>query len=384
MYSFLAPSQNYYGNNSVEVVGEKAKQLELNKVLIVTDDTLAEIEDGPVEKVLSSLKESGIDYEIFTGVEPNPKIQNCLDGLEMYNESNSEGIITVGGGSAHDAGKGIAVAEAHNGEIKKYAGIEKLENDLVPIISVNTTAGTASEVTKHCVLTDVETKLKFVIVSYRNVPKISINDPLLMLSVPTALTAATGMDALTHAIESYVSVNATELTDSMAIHAIKLISENLRQAVANGEDIKARDNMATASLLAGMAFNNADLGYVHAMAHQLGGQYDMAHGVANSILLPVVMEYNLISNPEKFAKIAEYMGENTRGLSTLEAADKSIEAVKRMSKEVNIPENLEVMDVKKEDFELMAKNALEDGNAPSNPRKGNKEDIVKLFEAAYE
>lgn len=384
MYSFLAPSQNYYGNNSVEVVGEKAEQLELNKVLIVTDDTLAEIEDGPVEKVLSSLKESGIDYEIFTGVEPNPKIQNCLDGLEMYNESNSEGIITVGGGSAHDAGKGIAVAEAHNGEIKKYAGIEKLENDLVPIISVNTTAGTASEVTKHCVLTDVETKLKFVIVSYRNVPKISINDPLLMLSVPTALTAATGMDALTHAIESYVSVNATELTDSMAIHAIKLISENLRQAVANGEDIKARDNMATASLLAGMAFNNADLGYVHAMAHQLGGQYDMAHGVANSILLPVVMEYNLISNPEKFAKIAEYMGENTRGLSTLEAADKSIEAVKRMSKEVNIPENLEVMDVKKEDFELMAKNALEDGNAPSNPRKGNKEDIVKLFEAAYE
>lgn len=384
MYSFLAPSQNYYGNNSVEVVGEKAEQLELNKVLIVTDDTLAEIEDGPVEKVLSSLKESGIDYEIFTGVEPNPKIQNCLDGLEMYNESNSEGIITVGGGSAHDAGKGIAVAEAHNGDIKKYAGIEKLENDLVPIISVNTTAGTASEVTKHCVLTDVETKLKFVIVSYRNVPKISINDPLLMLSVPTALTAATGMDALTHAIESYVSVNATELTDSMAIHAIKLISENLRQAVANGEDIKARDNMATASLLAGMAFNNADLGYVHAMAHQLGGQYDMAHGVANSILLPVVMEYNLISNPEKFAKIAEYMGENTRGLSTLEAADKSIEAVKRMSKEVNIPENLEVMDVKKEDFELMAKNALEDGNAPSNPRKGNKEDIVKLFEAAYE
>lgn len=381
---FLMPSLNYFGQGAVEVVGEKAVMLGVKKPLIVTDEFLRKLEDGPVAQVIRSLETSGLSYAIFDKVEPNPKIANCVAGVEQYEKEDCDSFITVGGGSAHDCGKGIAIAVTHGTNLKQYAGIELLTERLPPLLAVNTTAGTASEITKHCVLTDEETRLKFVIVSWRNVPLVSINDPHLMISVPKDLTAATGMDALTHAVECYVSENATPLTDGCAIQAMKLISENLRQAVANGSDIVARENMAYASVLAGMAFNNGDLGYVHAMAHQLGGQYDMPHGVANSILLPVVERYNLISNPEKFAKIAEYLGEKIEGLSTLEAADKSIEAIERLSADIGIPKNLKVMGVKREDFELMAGNALQDGNAFSNPRKGTKEEIIELFEQVFE
>ena len=197
------------------------------------------------------------------------------------------------------------------------------------------------------------------------------------------MTAATGMDALTHAIEAYVSVDANPVTDAAAIQAIKLISQNLRTAVANGADVKARENMAYGSLLAGMAFNNGNLGYVHAMAHQLGGQYDIAHGVANAMLLPYVCRYNIIANPKKFAEIAEFMGENIIGLSVMEAADKAIAAIFRLSKDLSIPEQLRDLGVKEEDFGLMADNALKDGNAFSNPRKGTKQDIIDLFAEAF-
>ena len=381
---FLMPSLNYFGEGSVAVLGEKVAMFEAAKPLIVTDSFLRTLEDGPVAQVIKSLEDKGIDYAIFDQVEPNPKIANCLAGLDIYDEEGCDSVITVGGGSSHDCGKGVAIAVTHGRDLKKFAGIELLSEKLPPIFAVNTTAGTASEITKHCVLTDEDTHLKFVIVSWRNVPLVSINDPYLMISVPQGLTAATGMDALTHAVECYVSANATPLTDGCAVQAMKIIAENLRQAVANGADIVARENMAYASVLAGMAFNNGDLGYVHAMAHQLGGQYDMAHGVANSILLPVVERYNLISNPEKFAKIAEYLGEKVEGLSPLEAADKAIEAIERLSADVGIPKNLKVMGVKREDFELMAENALKDGNAFSNPRKGKKAEIIELFEQAFE
>lgn len=219
--------------------------------------------------------------------------------------------------------------------------------------------------------------------SWRNTPLVSINDPELMVDKPAGLTAATGMDALTHAVESYISLGANAVTDSMAIQAIKLISNNLRQAVSYGHNIEARDNMANASLLAGMAFNNAGLGYVHAMAHQLGGLYDIAHGVANALLLPHVLRYNLISNPQKFADIAEFMGENIEGLSVRDAAEKAITAISQLSKDVNIPTHLSELGVKEEDFEKMAELALEDGNAFTNPIQGKKEDIIEIFKAAY-
>jgi 1,3-propanediol dehydrogenase len=291
-------------------------------------------------------------------------------------------IIVVGGGSPHDCGKGIGIAATHEGDLYQYAGIETLTNPLPPIVAVNTTAGTASEVTRHCVLTNTETKVKFVIVSWRNLPSVSINDPLLMIGKPAALTAATGMDALTHAVEAYISKDANPVTDAAAMQAIRLIARNLRQAVALGSNLQARENMAYASLLAGMAFNNANLGYVHAMAHQLGGLYDMPHGVANAVLLPHVARYNLIANPEKFADIAELMGENITGLSTstrrkshrryhasVDGYRYSAASARSGGKRGRLP--------------YMAEMALKDGNAFSNPRKGNEQEIAAIFRQAF-
>lgn len=384
MYDYFLPTVNFFGNGSVSVTGERCKILGAKKALIVTDEFLSNIPDGAVERVVASLQESGIDVTYYKGVEPNPKDANVKEGLKIFKDEKCDTIITVGGGSAHDCGKGIGIAATHDGDLyENYAGIEKLTKPLPPLVCVNTTAGTGSEVTRHCVLTSVERKIKYVIVSWRNTPLVSINDPELMLSKPAGLTAATGMDALTHAVESYISLGANAVTDASAIQAIKLISKNLRQAVAYGNNIEAREKMAYGSLLAGMAFNNAGLGYVHAMAHQLGGLYDMAHGVANAILLPHVARYNLISNPEKFAKMAEFLGENIEGLSIRDAADKAIHAIEQLSKDVSIPSSLKEMGVKKEDFERMSKMALEDGNAISNPIQGTEDDIKKIFEAAY-
>lgn len=383
MYDYLVPSVNFMGANSVSVVGERCKILGGKKALIVTDKFLKDMEGGAVELIVKYLKEAGLDVVYYDGVEPNPKDVNVIEGLKIFKEENCDMIVTVGGGSSHDCGKGIGIAATHEGDLYDYAGIETLVNPLPPIVAVNTTAGTASELTRHCVLTNTKKKIKFVIVSWRNLPLVSINDPMLMVKKPAGLTAATGMDALTHAIEAYVSKDANPVTDASAIQAIKLISQNLRQAVALGENLEARENMAYASLLAGMAFNNANLGYVHAMAHQLGGLYDMAHGVANAMLLPHVERYNMISNPKKFADIAEFMGENISGLSVMEAAEKAINAMFRLSEDVGIPKSLKEMGVKQEDFEHMAELALLDGNAFSNPRKGNAKDIINIFKAAY-
>ncbi|EEG83340.1 1,3-propanediol dehydrogenase [Proteus penneri ATCC 35198] len=349
----------------------------------MTDKGLRAIKDGAVDKTISYLKEAGIDVAVFDGTEPNPKDTNVLEGLAMFRKEQCDMIITVGGGSPHDCGKGIGIAATHEGDLYNYAGIETLTNPLPPIIAVNTTAGTASEVTRHCVLTNTKTKVKFVIVSWRNLPSVSINDPLLMIGKPAGLTAATGMDALTHAVEAYISKDANPVTDASAIQAIRLISRNLRQAVALGTNLKARENMAYASLLAGMAFNNANLGYVHAMAHQLGGLYDMPHGVANAVLLPHVLRYNLIANPEKFADIAEFMGENVAGLSVMDAAERAIAAIARLSADIGIPQHLSELGVKESDFPYMAEMALKDGNAFSNPRKGNEKEIIEIFRQAF-
>ncbi|EEW2202284.1 1,3-propanediol dehydrogenase, partial [Escherichia coli] len=354
MFDYLVPNVNFFGPNAISVVGERCQLLGGKKALLVTDKGLRAIKDGAVDKTLHYLREAGIEVAIFDGVEPNPKDTNVRDGLAVFRREQCDIIVTVGGGSPHDCGKGIGIAATHEGDLYQYAGIETLTNPLPPIVAVNTTAGTASEVTRHCVLTNTETKVKFVIVSWRNLPSVSINDPLLMIGKPAALTAATGMDALTHAVEAYISKDANPVTDAAAMQAIRLIARNLRQAVALGSNLQARENMAYASLLAGMAFNNANLGYVHAMAHQLGGLYDMPHGVANAVLLPHVARYNLIANPEKFADIAELMGENITGLSTLDAAEKAIAAITRLSMDIGIPQHLRDLGVKEADFPYMA------------------------------
>lgn len=382
-FDFMMPSVNFFGPGVIEKIGDRALMLNMKKVLIVTDAFLKNMENGPVKQTEKSLQASGVDYVIFDQVEPNPKIRNVNAGVALYKKENCDSIITVGGGSSHDCGKGIGIVLTNGEDVTKLAGIETLKNPLPPLMAVNTTAGTASEITRHAVLTNEETYLKFVVVSWRNVPLVSFNDPLLMLDVPQKLTAATGMDALCHCVESYVSENRNPITDAQAEKGIALIGQYLRRAVANGHDLEARENMAYASLLAGMAFNNADLGYVHAMAHQLGGQYDAPHGVCCAVLMPTVERFNMIAAPERFAKIAELLGENIQGLSKMAQAERGIAALERISEDVGIPTNIKSIGAKVEDFELMAENALKDGNAFSNPRKGTKADIVNLFTEAY-
>ncbi|MQB78995.1 iron-containing alcohol dehydrogenase [Limosilactobacillus reuteri] len=383
-FDFLMPSVNFFGPGVIAKIGDRAKMLNMHKPLIVTTEGLSKIDNGPVKQTVASLEKAGVDYAVFTGTEPNPKIRNVQAGKKMYQDENCDSIITVGGGSAHDCGKGIGIVLTNGDDISKLAGIETLKNPLPPLMAVNTTAGTGSELTRHAVITNEKTHLKFVVVSWRNIPLVSFNDPMLMLDIPKDITAATGCDAFVQAIEPYVSVDHNPITDSQCKEAIQLIQTALPEVVANGHNIEARTKMVEAEMLAGMAFNNANLGYVHAMAHQLGGQYDAPHGVCCALLLTTVEEYNLIACPERFAELAKVMGFDTTGLTLYEAAQKSIDGMREMCRLVGIPSSIKEIGAKPEDFEMMAKNALKDGNAFSNPRKGTVEDIVKLYQKAYD
>lgn len=383
-FDFLMPSMNFFGPGVIAKIGDRAKMLNMHKPLIVTTEGLSKIDNGPVKQTIASLEKAGVDYAVFTGAEPNPKIRNVQAGKKMYQDENCDSIITVGGGSAHDCGKGIGIVLTNGDDISKLAGIETLKNPLPPLMAVNTTAGTGSELTRHAVITNEKTHLKFVVVSWRNIPLVSFNDPMLMLDIPKDITAATGCDAFVQAIEPYVSVDHNPITDSQCKEAIQLIQTALPEVVANGHNIEARTKMVEAEMLAGMAFNNANLGYVHAMAHQLGGQYDAPHGVCCALLLTTVEEYNLIACPERFAELAKVMGFDTTGLTLYEAAQKSIDGMREMCRLVGIPSSIKEIGAKPEDFEMMAKNALKDGNAFSNPRKGTVEDIVKLYQKAYD
>lgn len=383
-FDFLMPSVNFFGPGVIAKIGDRAKMLNMHKPLIVTTEGLSKIDNGPVKQTVASLEKAGVDYAVFTGAEPNPKIRNVQAGKKMYQDENCDSIITVGGGSAHDCGKGIGIVLTNGDDISKLAGIETLKNPLPPLMAVNTTAGTGSELTRHAVITNEKTHLKFVVVSWRNIPLVSFNDPMLMLDIPKDITAATGCDAFVQAIEPYVSVDHNPITDSQCKEAIQLIQTALPEVVANGHNIEARTKMVEAEMLAGMAFNNANLGYVHAMAHQLGGQYDAPHGVCCALLLTTVEEYNLIACPERFAELAKVMGFDTTGLTLYEAAQKSIDGMREMCQLVGIPSSIKEIGAKPEDFEMMAKNALKDGNAFSNPRKGTVEDIVKLYQKAYD
>ena len=321
---------------------------------------------------------------VFGGAEPNPTDKNVEAGVAAYLADGCDSIISLGGGSSHDCAKAIGLVASNGGKIADYEGVDKSSNPMVPLLAINTTAGTASEITRFCIITDTARKVKMCIVDWRVTPQIAINDPELMRGMPPALTAATGMDALTHAVEAYVSTNANPLTDAAALMAIKMISQYLPKAVANGVYMKARDKMAYAQYLAGIAFNNASLGYVHAMAHQLGGFYNLPHGVCNAILLPYVEEFNLIGNLNRFRDMAEAMGENIEGLSTNDAALKCIAFIRNLAKQVGIPANLKVLGVKPEDFEIMAEHAMQDACMATNPRIATKEQVIEIYRRAYE
>ncbi|GAA0067665.1 MAG: L-threonine dehydrogenase [Clostridium perfringens] len=379
-YKFFMPSISLMGADCLKDAGEQVAELGFKKALIVTDKVLGQI--GIVKKVTDVLDNKDIEYAIYDETKPNPTVKNVNDGLELLKEKECDFVISLGGGSAHDCAKGIALLATNGGEIKDYEGVDKSKKPQLPMVGINTTAGTGSEMTLFAIITDEERHIKMALVDKHLTPIIAVNDPMLMLAMPKSLTAATGMDALTHAVEAYVSTAATPITDACAEKAIELISNYLVNAVENGENVEARDMMAYAEYLAGMAFNNASLGYVHAMAHQLGGFYNLPHGVCNAILLPHVQEYNKATSASRLAKIAKIMGGNIEGLSDEQGADLCIDMIKSLSQTVGIPEGLGVLGVKENDFETLATNALNDACSLTNPRKGNLEEVIAIFKKA--
>ncbi|AMN34671.1 TPA: L-threonine dehydrogenase [Clostridium perfringens] len=379
-YKFFMPAISLMGADCLKDAGEQVAELGFKKALIVTDKVLGQI--GIVKKVTDVLDNKSIEYAIYDETKPNPTVKNVNDGLALLKEKECDFVISLGGGSAHDCAKGIALLATNGGEIKDYEGVDKSKKPQLPMVGINTTAGTGSEMTLFAIITDEERHIKMALVDKHLTPIIAVNDPMLMLAMPKSLTAATGMDALTHAIEAYVSTSATPITDACAEKAIELISNYLVNAVENGEDVEARDMMAYAEYLAGMAFNNASLGYVHAMAHQLGGFYNLPHGVCNAILLPHVQEYNKATSASRLAKIAKIMGGNIEGLTDEQGADLCIDMIKSLSQTVGIPEGLGVLGVKESDFETLATNALNDACSLTNPRKGNLEEVIAIFKKA--
>jgi alcohol dehydrogenase len=380
MAGFFIPSINLMGIGCLNEAVDSIQAKSFKRGLIVTDTVLVDI--GIVGRVQKLLTDRDVETVVFDGTKPNPTTANVNDGLALLKENDCDFVISLGGGSPHDCAKGIALLATNGGEIKDYEGVNLSAKSQLPLIAINTTAGTASEMTLFCIITDEERHIKMAIVDKHTTPMISVNDPELMLKKPASLTAATGMDALTHAIEAYVSINATPVTDAVAIKAIELIQANLRTAVLHGDDLNAREQMAYAQFMAGMAFNNASLGYVHAMAHQLGGLYDLPHGVCNAILLPHVQRYNAKVCPERLADVAKAMGVDTSSMSAEEGAEAAISAIVELSQAVNIPSGLEALNVKADDFKLLADNALKDACGFTNPKQATHAEIVEIFAAA--
>ena len=377
---FFMPQVNQMGNGCLEVSITDIAKLGFKKALVVTDEVLNQV--GLVGSVTEKLGAQGITSVVFDGTQPNPTCGNVEDGLKQLQENNCDFVISLGGGSPHDCAKGIALVAANGGHIRDYEGVDVSEKPQFPLVAINTTAGTASEITRFCIITDEERHVKMAIVDKNTTPLMSVNDPALMTGMPKSLTAATGMDALTHAVEAYVSTAATPVTDCCAIKAIELIRDHLETAVKDGEDMEAREQMAYAQLLAGMAFNNASLGYVHAMAHQLGGFYDLPHGVCNAVLLPHVQAFNAQVSPERLAQVAVALGEDIEGLTVEAAAEKAVESIKTLSARIDIPAGLKILGVKKEDFPTLTENALKDACGLTNPKQATAEEITAIFTAA--
>ncbi|AYN87335.1 L-threonine dehydrogenase [Commensalibacter melissae] len=378
--TFFLPPVNIIGKNALQDAISHIQGHGLKHGLIVTDSFLSK--NGVVKKIADMLDQQGIKTNVFDGTHPNPTVTNVNDGLKILKENNCDFVISLGGGSPHDCAKGIALLATNGGEIKNYEGIDKSNKPQLPLIAINTTAGTASEITRFCIITDETRHVKMAIITPHVTPILSVNDPALMAGMPPGLTAATGMDALTHAVEAYVSTAATPITDACALKAVTLIEENLRNAVKNGQDMQARENMAYAELLAGMAFNNASLGYVHAMAHQLGGFYGLPHGVCNAVLLPHVQEYNLPKCAARLKDIAKAMNIDVSSMNDEEGAKACIAAIRSLSKDINIPANLTELKVQEKDIPTLTANALKDACALTNPRQGNAEEVAAIFKSA--
>ena len=384
MYRMILNETSYFGTGCRKNIAVEAARRGYKKAFFVTDKDL--IRFHVADKVMEVLEQNDIPYEVYSDVKANPTIANVQNGVAAFKASGADFIVALGGGSAIDTAKGIGIV-ANNPEfadVKSLEGVADTHNKAVPTFALPTTAGTGAEVTINYVIIDEDAQKKMVCVDPNDIPAVAIVDPELMLSMPKGLTAATGMDALTHAIESFITPGAWVMSDMFEVKAIELIAQNLKAAVDNGNDLAAREAMSQAQYIAGMGFSNVGLGIVHSMAHPLGAHYDTPHGVANALLLPYVMEYNAESPAApKYIKIAEAMGVDTKGMTEAEGVQAAIEAVRKLSLSIGIPQKLHEIGVREEDLHQLAIDAFNDVCTGGNPRPTSVEDIEVLYHKAF-
>ncbi len=374
---FVLNETSYHGKGAIESIADEAKGRGFKKAFICSDPDLLKF--GVTKKVTDVLDKAGLDYEIYSDIKANPTIENCQHGVKAFKASGADYLIAIGGGSSMDTSKaiGIVVANPEFSDIRSLEGVAPTKNKAVPIFAVPTTAGTAAEVTINYVITDAEKNRKMVCVDVHDIPVVAFVDPDMMSSMPKGLTAATGMDALTHAIEGYITKGAWELSDMFHLKAIEIISHALRGAVENTPE--GREEMALGQYIAGMGFSNVGLGIVHSMAHPLGALYDTPHGVANAIILPTVMEYNAPATGEKYRDIAKAMGvKGTDDMTQDEYRKAAVDAVKRLASDVGIPADLKEI-VKEKDIQFLSESAYADACRPGNPRDTSVEEIAELY-----
>jgi len=380
-FEFQISTRIIYRRGSAAQIGQLAKSLGMTKVQIVTDPGVAN--SGVMEAILSPLEQENIRTIVFDGIEPNPTIKSVDQAVKENSEASCDGVIAIGGGSPIDAAKCVASLVNNPGSASKYLGVNTIKKDGIPCICVPTTAGTAAEITDVAVLSDPDKKLKMGIRSPQIAPTIALLDPVLTLTLPPDPTRDSGLDALTHAIESYISVNAWRATDALTLNAIELIGRHLRTAVHNGRDLDARDAMLSASLMAGMGFHNTKLCLVHAITGPLGGMYNVLHGASNAIVLPHAMKFLLPGAIDKYAAIAQALGEDVRKISARSAAEKAICAVEQLAADVDLPSGLSVYGVKEEDFTQLAETIAGNFMIPLSPRIARQDDILAILKAAF-
>lgn len=378
---FQSPEKIIYGEDTVTLTGKEAQSFG-NKVLVVTGKGSSK-KTGALDKVLKSLKDSSLEYIVFDKVESDPSVNTVREGVKIAKKEAADLIVALGGGSALDAAKGISIMIGNEGDIVDYEK-KSPEKTGLPIIAIPTTAGTGSEVTRFTIITDTERKIKMLIGGSTLIPKVAILDHKLSVMMPPAVTAATGMDALTHAIEAFISKKSQPTTEMYALTAIKIISGNLAKAVLDGENLEARKNMLLGQMYAGLAFSNASVALVHSMSRPLGAYFKVPHGLANALLLPVVMEFNRAACAEKFASIAKAMGEKTNHKSVRDASSLAVDAVDKLFSEIGLPNTLKEVGVEKDLIEKMAEDAMASGSTANNPRKPSMEELVQIYNKIYE
>lgn len=378
-YQILMPSTILYGAGCIEQLGNKVKPLG-KKALIVSDKVMTDTNN--VKKIQDLLSAQEIEFEVYNEVNGEPTDVMIEKGLNIYKDGNCDFLVGIGGGSPIDAAKAIGLMATNPGNIVDYMGLGKVKNQLPPVVAIATTSGTGSEVTQFTIIADTKNDVKMLIGSPYIVPAVAVNDPLFTLSVPAKVTAATGIDAFTHAIEAYISKKAHPFTETMSLSAIKRISKYIRRAWANGDDLEARNQMMIASMEAGLAFSNASVTIVHGMSRPIGALFHIAHGISNAVLLPKCMEFALMGAPEKFANVAEVMGEKIEGLTTMEAGKKAILAIKQLNDDLEIP-SISGLGIDKEKFMAlapkMAQDAINSGSPGNTPRKASIEQIIQIY-----